>query len=137
MGKKFKLAFGFILVIGSMATCHAAELLSINTQFSHIYTNLFTITGTNGVSVTNTVNTPHAIYHTFQYIYTATGTNTTTVVTENTVDGVNYVPAITNVFSSSVSNIQNSYTGKWLGFRVRATFQNTNAPTLLLNNMNQ
>ena len=123
------------LVIGSMVTSHAADYLLMNNQFTKVYTNVLSFTATNGVTVTNSQVTAASVYHTFQFFYTASGTNTTTVVTDRTVDNSNWFPVATNTFTATAS-FETNYTGKWIGYRFRATFANSNAvasiPTLTI-----
>jgi len=119
------------LIIGCSVETRAADFLLVNRQFEHVYTNSLSFSATNGVTVTNSLDVSASIYHTFHFVYVATGTNTTSIVTERTIDGSNWVPVITNTLSST-GNSEAQYTGKWVTYRFRATFQNTNAPTLTI-----
>src|ERR1700722_7320510 len=117
------------LVFSGMVEIRAADFHVLNNQFTHVYTNTFSQTATNGVSVTNSISTADSIYQTFHFVYTAVGTNTTTVVTERTLDGSDYFPVVTNSLTAS-GMVEAQYTGKWVGYRFRSAFANTNAPSL-------
>jgi hypothetical protein len=124
-----KTIFVLALVFSGMVTSRAADFHLINNQFTHVYTNTFSQTATNGVNLTNSISTADSIYHTFHFVYTGTGTNLTTIVTERTLDGADYFPVVTNSIGTN-GIIEAQYTGKWVNYRFRSLFQNTNAPTL-------
>jgi len=128
--------FVVALIIGCSVETRAADFLLLNNQFTRVYTNNLSFTATNGVTVTNTQTTAASVYHTFHFVYTATGTNTTSIVTERTIDGSNWIPVVTNTFTAT-GTAEAQYTGKWVTYRFRATFQNTNAPTLTIPYMAQ
>jgi len=123
-----KLLILFLMLAGILQS-RAADFHLINNQFTHIYTNTFTQTATNGVNLTNSISTADSIYHTFHFVYTANGTNLTAVITERTLDGADYFPVVTNTLTTN-GMVEAQYTGKWVGYRFRSLFQNTNAPTL-------
>lgn len=137
MGKFKFIWLVFVWVLGGMALSHAADFRLINSQFIRVSTNSFSLSATNGVTVTNTIDVASDVYHTFQLVYSATGTNNTSVITDRTIDSANYYPVQTNVMTTTSTNVEQTATGKWVTYRFRATFANTNAPTVTVNYIGQ
>ena len=117
-----------VCLFGSVL-CHAAEFRLINNQFQRVYTNNLTFTGTNGVSVTNQQGCAESIYHTFHFVYNPSGTNQVVIATDRTLDGADWYIVGTNTFTAATI-YETNYTGKWVAYRFRAVFANTNQTTL-------
>ena len=101
-----------------------------------IYTNLIDTnfsSSTVGLTFTNVITTARSDYHTFQMFSTpwtntlATGTNTSLVAIDHSIDGVNWVLAYTNTIGSSGSNnAEYVVEGAWWYHRWRVTAFGTN-----------
>ncbi len=113
------------------------ELLRYPNNAITVYTNIivstnsFAITnGSGAITQTNTIYTPQAVYHTFQFFYVASGTNSMVQNLDSTIDQVNWAGELTNTLAASATTnfqaITFTVTGKRTAFRLRSTYVNTN-----------
>jgi hypothetical protein len=99
-------------------------------------------TNTAAVSITNSIDVTHEIYHTLQFFYTGSYTNAATAAISRTLDGTNYVTYTTITLSpdtrstSYATNVESAFAGKWKGLRVISNLTLTNG-TLQINYLGQ
>jgi hypothetical protein len=130
----------FIFIIASALCLTAKADITIPYQANslYIFTNTTFSSNVTATTVfTNYQGTLVSLNHTFQFNYTATGSNSTVVNLDRTTDFTanNWVPVWTNTWGVN-TNVDYTYAGKWYQFRTRVNMQATNA-TLSQNYMAQ
>lgn len=80
---------------------------------------------TNSINTTNVFLADKAIYHTFNFSWTGTGTNSCTNIVDTSIDGVSWVPITTNL-TVATSNALFQFTGVTIWFRERNFIQVSN-----------
>ncbi len=131
-----KTLFTFIIAL-ALFSASGGELVRWQNQWTTVYTNSLIATNsfvfTNGsvpVTITNIVYAPNATFHTFQFFYVASGSNSLAQNLESTIDQVNWVPELTNTVTAigTTGYVAQTYAiqGKRVAFRLRTTYINTN-----------
>lgn len=120
-----------LLIFMSVLLCAVSVQADIFRKVSpYCYTNGVSLSGTNGVSSTNSLDTADSVYHTFHFVLTSVGTNTTTISVDRTINSVNWFNVGTVVMSGNGTSItETNFVGKWASYRFRATFANSNPAT--------
>ena len=107
-----KALLAFIALSACVFTAKCGELPVPASTIGELFTNVYSATLTNSTAFTNMQPTLFSVNHTFQFFYTATGTNTSTIAIDKTIDGANWIVVGTNTLVAT-TNFEVTATGKW------------------------
>lgn len=122
-----KAILAFIAMASCVLTAHGAELIVPASSIGMVVTNdVFTSNSVASVTFTNQQPTLFMLNHTFTGNYVASGTNSTTVTLQRTIEGTTWIPVATNTFTAS-GNFEYTATGKWTAYRAIVVSLSTNS----------
>ena len=118
--------FLLVLLLATVFNCTAGEIQLVNNRTT-VFTNSITSDLSQTTSFTNVQPSYASTYHTMQFFYTVTGTNGNgSLAIDRTCDNVNWINVTNTTISTTSTNYEFQFTGKWMAYRYRETDLATN-----------